>query len=631
MNYRKCQHSSKDWSLPFVLLIAVLVFATAGCSNPQKAKAEHVSRGEAYLKDKKYQEASLEFRNALQIDDRLAAAHWGLAQAYEGLGSGPQMFAELKRTVELDGNNLEARVRYGNYIMLAYPTANDAQKKELMDEAEKQVKEILSRDKNYIEGHILNATILFAQDKRKEAFDELTAAVNLDPKRVESQLSLALYYQRVGDMANADATYRKAISLNDHSAAAHMQYARFFVQQNRLDMAEVEFKKAVEGEPDNRIARRILASFYLVNKQYDKAEEAFKGLAALDGDKPEGRAILADFYSTVGRFDEAINLYQDILKKSPEYTQGRYRLGEIMLQRGDIDGASEQAKQLIAKNPNDRDALKLRARISMQQGSPKSAIEDLKQVLKQDAHDVTGLYFMTDANLRAGQLEQARVFLGDLEKTYPDYLPAKLMEIQLNLASGDWQSALRLSNGLLDQLARVAPDQQTSPQLLTELRVKTLIARATANLKLNNNSAARADFQAAQQLEPNSPGSYINLATVSIVEGNIDEAKQMYERALSIDNSNFEALNNLTNLYIKTGHPDQAMARIDQAIAVKPDNAGLHFIKAQIYGAQQNSQGAIDELQTTLAKDKNYTAAYNLLGNLYVNLKKPQEAIDQYR
>ena len=68
----------------FCLLLAAVI-SLAGCSNPEKAKAEHVRKGEAYLKDSKFQEASLEFRNAIQIDDKLAAAHWGLARAYEGL------------------------------------------------------------------------------------------------------------------------------------------------------------------------------------------------------------------------------------------------------------------------------------------------------------------------------------------------------------------------------------------------------------------------------------------------------------------------------------------------------------------------------------------------------------------
>ena len=100
-----------------VLLVALV--SLGGCSNPEKAKAEHLSNGEAYLKESKFQEASLEFRNALQLDDKLAAAHWGMARAYEGLQRFPEMFDELKKTTQLDQNNLEAKNKLANYFVAA--------------------------------------------------------------------------------------------------------------------------------------------------------------------------------------------------------------------------------------------------------------------------------------------------------------------------------------------------------------------------------------------------------------------------------------------------------------------------------------------------------------------------------
>src|SRR5574338_696495 len=90
----------------FCLLLAAVI-SLAGCANPEKAKAEHVKKGEAYLTDSKFQEASLEFRNAIQIDDKLASAHWGLARAFEGLERFPEMIDELRKTVTLDKDNLD--------------------------------------------------------------------------------------------------------------------------------------------------------------------------------------------------------------------------------------------------------------------------------------------------------------------------------------------------------------------------------------------------------------------------------------------------------------------------------------------------------------------------------------------
>ena len=129
--------------LYYVTLLSVVlaaVFSLSSCTNPEKAKAEHLSKGEAYLKDNRFQEASLEFRNAIQIDDKLAAAHWGLARAYEGMQRGPEMIDELRKTVDLDANNLDARVKLGNYYIFA-----SGGKSENIDEADRLVGEILAK------------------------------------------------------------------------------------------------------------------------------------------------------------------------------------------------------------------------------------------------------------------------------------------------------------------------------------------------------------------------------------------------------------------------------------------------------------------------------------------------------
>ncbi|HEY1404162.1 MAG TPA: tetratricopeptide repeat protein, partial [Pyrinomonadaceae bacterium] len=425
----------------------------------------------------------------------------------------------------------------------------------------------------------------------------------------------------------------RALSINDRSALAHLEYAKFFITQNRPDMAEVEFRRAVEVDPENRDARRTLASFYLVNKQLDRAEESFKALAELDRNRPEGRAVLADFYASVGRYDEAANLYQQIVSESPDYARGRHRLSELMLQRGDQAGALAQVEEALKKNANDREGLILRARLRLNQDRPKDAIEDLKQVLKIEPRDQAGLYFMAEATFRAGQMEQSRIYAGDLEKFYPEYLPGKLMQVQINLAGGDAQGAQRLATDLLARLDKTAPDARNSPQLLNELRAKTLTARATTYLQSQpqNTTAARADFTQARDLMPNAPSSHVNLAAIALAERKQDEAVGHYERALSLDAASFDALNGFINLYTSQGRFDQAHARVDQAIAARPNTASLYFLKSVIYGKQQDAQQAEAALRRTLELDSGFVPALNALGALYVNTNRPDEAIAEFR
>ncbi len=486
-------------SLYYATLLSVILaaaFAISGCANPEKAKVAHVEKGEIYLKDEKYQEASLEFRNAIQIDERFAAAHWGLARAFEGLQRFPEAFDELRKTTELDAENFDARVKLGNYYIAAAKG-----RPEMIAEAERLAKEILQKNANHVEGHILMGSVLYAQNQHDKAFAEMNRAIELDPKRVESYLSLARFYIVTNDNGKAEETFKRAISVSYNSGLAHTEYGKFLVQLNRSADAEAEMSKAVEVEPSNRASRFVLASFYLVNKQLDKAESAYKALAELNQDKPEGRAVLADFYSSVNRLDEAINIYREIIAQSPDFTQGRYRLGEIMLMRGDSDGAMAQIDEILKKDQHDRQALLLRARVRAQTGQSNdllAAVEDLKEVLIQEPNSRAGLYFMAQATFNLGNVDQARAFAGDLERYYPDYLPAKLMQVQISLASGDAKSAARLSSELIDRVNQTAPDRNSSPQMLAEIKAKAYISRGSAALQQGNAEAARKDFTTAR-------------------------------------------------------------------------------------------------------------------------------------
>ena len=613
----------------FCLLLAAVVFL-AGCTNSEQKKAQHLARGEAYLKDSKFQEASLEFRNALQIDEKLVAGHWGLARASEELGHLKEMVDELITTVRLDQNKeiLDARIKLGNYYIRF-----GGGKTQNISEAERLGKEVLDKDPNNIEGHILMGAVFFAQKQKDKAFAELNHAIEIDPKRVESYLSLARYYIVTNERDKAEEIYKRAISVNGNAPLAHIQYGEFLAQSNRQQEAEAELRKAIEVAPGDRSARFTLAGFYLYNKQPDKAEEAFKALVALEPDKPESQILLGDFYYTINRPDDAVKVYQNILAKSPDYVQARYRFAEILIARNDLQGANAQLEEVFKKDKNDMQALLVRARLHARSQEPDSlqkAIEDLKEVLKQDPNSQKGLYQMAEAHLNLNLIEQARTFAADLERNYPDYLPAKFLQLQITMAGGDYKAAVPLASDLLARLDKAPPDQSSS-QLLAEIREKTYISRGYAQLRLTNVTAARQDFESARQIAPNDPRVYNNLALASVAENKLQDAITSFENAVRLDATNYEALNGLISLHAKNQELDKAHASIDQALSAYPNVASLHYLKAQVYGFQRNAQSVEAELNRAVELDPNYLNAYSALAALYINTKQEDRAIAQYQ
>src|SRR5260370_40538353 len=125
----------------------------------------------------------------------------------------------MKEVVALDPNNLDVRVRLGNYFLMGGKQSPAA-----IAEAERLAKEVLQKDANHIEGHILMGSVLFAQDHKTEAFAELNRAIEIDPKRVESYLSLARLHAQTNDPSTSESIYQRAVTVNGSCPLAHYEY-----------------------------------------------------------------------------------------------------------------------------------------------------------------------------------------------------------------------------------------------------------------------------------------------------------------------------------------------------------------------------------------------------------------------
>ena len=65
----------------------------------------------------------------------------------------------------------------------------------------------------------------------------------------------------------------------------------------------------------------------------------------------------------------------------------------------------------------------------------------------------------------------------------------------------------------------------------------------------------------------------------------------------------------MITLYAQAQQIDKAHARIDQALSAYPNNASLHFLKAQVYGFERNAGSVEAELHKALELDPNYLPA----------------------
>ena len=570
----------------------------------------------------------MEFRAAADIDKNSAEAHYGLARAHENLGQIYETIQDLQQVVRLAPDHLEARAKLGNYFLLIAPPQ--------IEEAAAQIREIFTVNPNFVEGHVLQASLLSAQNKPEaEILEVLNRAVEIEPERIETRISLARFFMKQNKPAEAEQTIRQAIAVNENSPFGYLEYGRFFDFADRPAEAETQFKKAVEKFPADYDAREALASFYLARRELEKAEQAYKDLAQVLENSPEGLMELGNFYVVAGREADAIETFTAILNQSPEFAAARYRLGEIYLERKELEKVREQADALLAVNDTDAEALMLRARVKLQENGAEEAVKDLEEILKRQPSHKSALFYMAQARLALGQIDQARAFIGDLEKYHPTYLYSRLLKIQASFAAGEAEKAFQEADLLIEAVRSSYPNAETSAQQLEDLRVRAISARGLANLELGKTEEARADLEKVVKLSPNSASALVNLAKVFAAQKNLREAAALYEKALSLDARNFDALSGLIAVLNRQGQFAAALEKIDRAMA---ENAGdrkilpaLHYLKFGVFRAQNDFAAAEAELKKAIEIDEGYLPAYSSYAEILLARDQTERALEQYR
>ena len=105
-------------SRPLFATAALVLFCSACSTDPEVAKREYLESGNRYFEQKKYNEAAVQYRNALQQDARFGEARLKLAQTYEHLNDRTRAGAEYIRAADALPGDVAVQTRAANYLLL---------------------------------------------------------------------------------------------------------------------------------------------------------------------------------------------------------------------------------------------------------------------------------------------------------------------------------------------------------------------------------------------------------------------------------------------------------------------------------------------------------------------------------
>ena len=580
-------------------LAALLVVSIAACSNTEADKQRYLESGNQFFEQKKYQEAVVEYRNAIRLDERLGDARYKLAEAYAALGDARNAFREYVRAADLLPDNVDAQLKAATVLSLAGQ----------FEDAKTRIQRVLDKDPRNVQAHVLLGNVLAGLRDIDAAVSQVEEAIQVDPSRGSSYTSLGALRLAQGERDAARAAFAKAVEVDPKSVDARLALAMFELQIGEAAAAEQTLNAALTLDPTHALANRAMASLYLVSGRPAEAERFIK--AFVDA-SPSDRAsfALADYYVAMRRDADAKAVLLPLTEREGTSSDAQVRLARIDY-AADRAAAHRRVDGVLSTRPQHVDALLTKSRWLLAEGKTADSLGPAQAAVKAmptnpAAHYLTGLI---QSELR--DLSAATTSFNEVLRLNPRVAAAQLQLSRLQLAQGAAAEAVQLAESALKN----APE---SPE---------------ARVTLASSLIAQRDLSRSEPLVAELLKQYPNVAAVEALSGmqhlarrNLPMARAAYERALQLDPRSFPAIAGLTALDMADKKGDAARARVDAALAAAPNNVGLLLLASRVYLAVNDLQTAERTLRRVVELAPADSRAYSMLGQLYVAQQRLPEA-----
>lgn len=584
-----------------IMSLAVAITASlflASCArDPQKAKADYVQKGLAYMKKGQYSSAAIEYRNALKIDPTYVDAYIKLAQADEALGDGNSAYAALEKAVEIDPNRLDSRFERAKLLLAGH----------LFPKAEEDATFVIKLDPNNGEAYRIRGSAFAAEKKYEQALQDFSKAVELEPTKAGPYLDVALANIALHRLPEAEANFKKAIQVDPAAVQSYVDLANFYRAQNRLPEAEEVLQQGVKWNPN---AIPVYLTWASILSTTGKQSDADNVLGELRGHMPQSvdaaRGI-GDFYFERKMTDQAIAEYKrglGLASKAPlqQRVTLQERIEDLYLSTEQIEQAAATDQDLMKEAPKDTAVRIGHGRVVMAQGNLQEAVSELQSVVSDAADSPQAHYYLGLAYWRHNEPGQAGTEFQSTLRISPG-LPLALRALsQLNVAQGNFAVAQIYAQELVDK-------DQKDPSY--HLLLGGIL------LRQGNGKKAEAELTAARELAPTDPSIHVALGQLYAVEKKVPEAEKEFQVAMTEAPHNSTVVSQYANFLNANHQQEKALSTAQQFVAANPNDPGGHLLVGSVQLAAKDYAAARAETERAIQLDPKLFGAYLQLGQLY--------------
>jgi cellulose synthase operon protein C len=525
--------------MPVGFVVAAL--ALGGCSSAQVRFQDYLSRGEQFLAQGNLPAASVELRNALQIEPKSATALYDLGRVVESQGDFRRAAGLLQAAIDVQPANTKARVDLGTlYCIGGVPREalaiispalalhpNDPDLLSVRAAAEHGLKEdgLARTDAEHAvrlapanENAVALLAMLDRQDGHSDQALALVAqAVRESPGSVNLHRLLAGLYLASGQFVPAEAQMSALVALRPRELPLRVGLANLYLKAGNPAAAHNTLAAAVKALPDDDDAKLALADLVAASGSVAEGRRILLRYLAQKPDDDNLRFGLAMLQERAGAPADAIATYQEIIRRDGnggKAIAARDRMAAIEAAQGQYPLALGTVQQVLAASPTDDDALILRAAIALRQHDAATAIEDLRAVLRDQPDSLPLQRLLSRAYETKGDMALAEATLRSAMSAHPADI---LTRLDLAALLGQTRRADQ-AIALLQATARQTPDDP-----------RPLVALARLAAGRGDIRAALAAYDDAAKVAPSQAQLTVEVTAFEEKAGDVGAAIRHYQ------------------------------------------------------------------------------------------------------
>ncbi len=217
-------------------------------------------------------------------------------------------------------------------------------------------RDTVAKSPGNVRAHDSLGDALLDAGRLKEAIQEYTLALGLDPDDPREHYNLGHALAVAGRPEEAIARYQEALKLKPDYAEAHNNYGVMLAGLGKMEEAVGQYETALKLQPDNAEAHYNLGRAYYQMNQVPLAIEQYDQALQLNPDGVEIHDNLGTALAQLGRLPEAIANYEEALKLDAGYASAHNNLGVVLMKTGRVAEAVEHFQEALRLKPGFADA-----------------------------------------------------------------------------------------------------------------------------------------------------------------------------------------------------------------------------------------------------------------------------------